>query len=285
MRVWFSRLATEDARRAAIRWLLAASVLGAAASIAVLASTGRLDRWVFVIVVWGALVFAPAWLVITAAQGLGPTARAALAERLAADPARYDRAGPLRLTVERLAAGAVVMPRICRPLNRRQAVEAAIAIINDARRRQPATPLATGIRRALVAATGEAMALSAAATGPAAENIQARWNSARALGAMSALTTILVEVHRDQSGSALRLPELGGRAISDHLAALMDYADEAAMDVDAQPWTEPLLIATETGSVPVVAARQAWYAFIDAGLPAPRALAVFVEAFREITIA
>jgi hypothetical protein len=285
MRAWFSRLATEEARRAATRWALAACVAGAAITIALLAAAGRLDRWLFAVLAWGALVFMPAWLLITAAQGLGPRARAALAARVATDPARYQHAGSLRLTVERLADGALAMPRICLPVNRRQAIEAAIALINDARPRPPAaTALVASIRRALVLATDEALHLSAAATGPAADNIQARWDSARALGAISALAAILVEVHRDQSGSPPGLPELAGREASGQLAALFDYADEAAMEVDAPPWSEPRLIGAEASLEQVVAAREAWHAFIRAGLPAPRALAAFVQSLRDIPL-
>ncbi len=286
MRMWFSRLATEDARRAATRWALASSVAGAVVSIALLAGTGRLDRWLFVVLVWGALVFLPAWLVITSAQGLGPRARSTLAARVAADPARYDHPASLRLTVERLAERAVAMPRICLPAHRRQAIEAAIAVLDDARRHAPsATTLVAAIRRALLAATDEAVMLSAAATGTSADNIQARWESARALGAMSALVAVLVEVHVDRWGSSPRLPELAGREASDHLAALFDYADEAAMDVDARPWTEPRLVETVAASAPVSAAREAWRAFIKAGLPAPRALAAFIDTLREIRVA
>jgi hypothetical protein len=286
MRVWFSRLAMEDARRAATRWALVASIVGAAISIAVLAGIGRLDRWLFAILVWGALIFVPLWLAITAAQGLAPRTRATLAARAAADPARYDRSAPLRLTVERLAEGAVVMPRICSPLNRRQAIEAAIAIITKARSHHRAASVLTApMRQALVAATDEAMALSAAATGAAADNIQARWSSARALGALAAVITVLAEAYADQSGTPLRPVELGEREMSDYLAALLDYADEAAMDIDAQPWTEPALIDANGASPPVIAAREAWHAYIKAGLPAPRALAAFVDALGEITVA
>jgi hypothetical protein len=236
--------------------------------------------------VWGALVFLPAWLVIVSAQGLGPTARAALAARIAADPARYDRPTSLRLTVERLAADAVTMPRICLPLHRRQAVEAAIALVDDANARVPAAAtLGTSIRRALLAATDEAAALSAAAAGPAAENIQARWDTARALGALSAAIAVLVEVHVDRWGSPPPLPELDGRAAGDHLAALLDYADAAAMDVDARPWMEPPLHASRGASAHMEAARGAWHAFLGAGLPAPRALAAFVDALRAVPLA
>jgi len=45
------------------------------------------------------------------------------------------------------------------------------------------------------------------------------------------------------------------------------------------------LVAVEPTSAPVLAAREAWRAFLKAGLPAPRALAAFIDTLGEIRVA
>jgi hypothetical protein len=275
----FSRLAAPEARRAASRWLLAGCAGGAIITILFLAATGRgTNRWLFVVMLWGVIVFMPLWILIQSAQGLGAGARRALAARIARDPARYERAGYLPLAVERLAGTTLPLPRICLPRHRRQAIDAAVALIERANHRVPAPPaLWSSVRVLLVAVGQEAAALSGAATGATADNIQARWDAARALGALGAVVSLLEAVHSDRWGSPPPVPELEGRDLREFLAAVLDYCDEAALEVDAMPWTEPPLPA----SAPLERLREireTWRAFLAAGTPAPRTLEAFVDA-------
>jgi hypothetical protein len=274
-RVLLSRLADPDARRAAGRALLVACAAGFAVTLALLAAGGGLHRWVFALLVWGALVFVPLRILIESAQTLGARARRAVAAEVAADPRRYERPAYLPFVVASLADRGPPPPRICTPAHARQAAEAAAALLERIHRSGRDAEVHRGALRALVAAVARAAAdVSATATGGAAGNIQARWDGARALGALSVLTSIVGAAFDDRWGAPADLPELDGRALDDYLAAALDYCDEAALQVDALPWTEPSL-ATSTDAHGVVAA---WQAFLAAGLPAPRALAAFLDA-------
>jgi hypothetical protein len=270
-RVLLSRLADPGARRAAGRGLLVACAAGFAVTLALLAAGGGLHRWVFALLVWGALVFVPLRILIESAETLGARARRAVAAEAAADPRRYERPAYLPFVVAALADRGPPPPRICTPAHARQAAEAAAALLGRIQRSGRDAEVHRGALRALVAAVAQSAAdVSAAAAG----NIQARWDGARALGALSVLTSIVGAAFDDRWGAPADLPELDGRALDDYLAAALDYCDEAALQVDALPWTEPTL-ATSTDARGVVAA---WQAFLAAGLPAPRALAAFLDA-------
>jgi hypothetical protein len=229
-------------------------------------------RWVFVLLVWAVLIFVPLRIAIESAESFGTTVRRSIVDRLASDPARYQRAEYLPVVVQDLAARRVALPRICGPRHGRAARDAAVALIARVNAAPGAQAGLRAVVRALLAVIGqEAAALSA---GTAADNIQARWETARALGTLGALVAILLAVHEDRWGELEPLPELSGRDREQYLTTAMDYCDEAALEVEAMPWTEPPL----TSSLPVdriEAIRETWAAFLAAGLPAPRALEAF----------
>lgn len=237
-----------------------------------------LDRWVFLLLVWTALIYVPLRILIEASEAWGTRTRRALTAQIAANPNRYTHAALLPVVVRDLGSREVTLPRICRPQHLRQATDAAVALITRGNAHGDARAAMTDIIRTLVAALAAgAASLSAAVNGEADGSIQARWEGARALGALGALTAILAAAFADRWGEPPVVPALGERSLADYLASALDYCDEASLQVDALPWTEPAIppsLADDT--LEGIAAR--WQAFLDAGLPAPRALSAFVEA-------
>ncbi|MBI3997443.1 MAG: hypothetical protein HY355_00315 [Armatimonadetes bacterium] len=279
LRLLLSHLASARTRAALARWLLVVCVLGFAGTVAVLAVLGHgLDRWLFVLIVWAVLVFIPLRIALDAGQTLGARMRVSVSDRIAGDPGRYARPALMPIVVADLFARAVTMPRITTPEHAHKAREAAVAILRRIAGRPDATDLLRGaVRTSLAAAASEAVQVSAAATGTAADNIQARWDGARALGALAAVVQLLAAAFADRWGVPPVLPELEGRSLSDFLEAAMDYCDEAALQVDALPWTEPPLAAVQDSGA-VDEARMAWRTFMQAGEPAPQALQAFLAA-------
>ncbi len=279
LRLILSHLADADARTAAARWLLALCLIGFAGTLAGLSAFGYgLNRWLFVLLVWTALIFVPLRILLESLQTVGAGVRRTLAGRIATDPRRYDDPAMLPFAIRALFDREVVLPRICKPQHGQQAREAAAAIIaGTSGRPQTAEELIGIIRTLLSASSEEAAALSAAATGGAADNIQARWEGARALGALGALVRLLGAVYEDRWGAVPAVLELEGRTLRDYLDAVLDYCDEAALQVDALPWTEPPL-TLEVPAARLDEIRDAWRGFLGAGTPAPRALTAFVGA-------
>ncbi len=279
LRLMLSHLADADARTAAARWLLALCLIGFALTLAGLSAFGHgLNRWIFVLLVWTALIFVPLRILLESLQTVGAVVRRTMAGRIATDPRRYDDPAMLPFAIRALFDREVVLPRICKPQHGQQAREAAAAIVaRTSRRPRTAADLIEIIRTLLCALSAEAAALSAAATGSAADNIQARWEGARALGALGTLVRLLGAAYEDRWGALPAALELGGRTLRDYLDAVLDYCDEAALQVDALPWTEPPLILRGAGAR-LDAIRDAWRGFLAAGTPAPRALAAFVDA-------
>jgi hypothetical protein len=276
-RILLSQFADPAVRRTAGWWLLAACLSGFVLSMAVMAGLGYgLQRWVFILLVWTVLIFVPARILIESAATLGARARRALAARLAADPRRYERSAALPLILADLAERTVTLPRICRPRDGRAATAAAVGVVLGANATRGAQDvLRETIRRLVLVIGQEASALSASVTGAAADNVQARWEGARDLGAMAALASILAAVSADRWGTFPSVPELGGRGLEPYLAAAMDYCDEAALEVDALPWTEPP-VPSNLPEETLREIRDAWHEFMAAGLPAPRALESFL---------
>ncbi len=276
LRLLLGQFADDAARRALARWLIVLCGLGFVASLAALAALGYgTDRWVFVLVVWAVLLFIPLRIAIEALQTVGVRMRETSAARVAADPRRYERAALLSILMERLFIRHVTMPRIAKPAQAHKAREAATAIVWGAGSGGGAAPaLAGAIRTVLAALQSEAVALSAAASGADAEDIQSRWEGARALGALAALMWLLAAVWADRWGGSPPVPELSGRSLEDYLEAALDYCDEAALKVDALPWTEPLLESPQAADAERV--RETWRTFVAAGTPAPRALEAFL---------
>jgi len=275
-RVLLSQLADPTTRGALARWLLAACAIGFLMTVLVMAGLGYgASRMSFALVFWLVLVFIPLRIAVEASGPLGARLRHALAQRAVADPRRYERADMVPFVVRDLFAREVTMPRIAKPVHALKAREAAIAILSRTAPRADAGDLLRAIRTTLAATAAEAVQVSAAATGIAADAIQARWDSARALGAMGALTTVLAAAYADRWGTAPVIPELEGRPLNDFLDAALDYCDEAALQVDALPWTEPPLATTAaTGDIDDV--RATWQTFLAAGTPSPRALDAFL---------
>jgi hypothetical protein len=277
LRLLLSHFADAGTRGALARWLFVVCACGFVASLAALAALGYgLDRWVFVLVVWTVLLFIPLRILIEALPTVGGRMREAVLRRVAADPRRYQRPELLPIVVGGLFARDVTMPRIAKPQQAHKAREAATAILGRTTGGTDAAGVLTGaIRATLAAAAHEAVAISAAATGVASETIQNRWEGARALGALAALIQVLAAAYAERWGGPPALPELGGRPLADYLDAALDYCDEAALQVDALPWTEPPL-ASPLAPGAVEGVRAAWHAFVAAGTPAPRALEAFL---------
>jgi hypothetical protein len=279
-RLLLSRLADAGARRVAARWLLALCAAGFGLSVAVLGGLGYgFDRWIFVLLVWVVLVFIPLRMFIESSEALSAGARKRLTAKIGADPDRYDKAAYRPVIVRDLAEKYVTMPRITKPYHFHSAAAASEGLLaRVSTSRDPRAAMASAIRRLLGLVGPDASALgAAAAAGEKSESIQARWDAARSLGSLTAVVTILVAAHVDRWADAPAVPELEGRDLRAYLAAAADYCDEAALEVDALPWTEPPLIP----SLPpeqLAMLRDTWAAFLAAGLPAPRALTAFVDA-------
>jgi hypothetical protein len=278
LRLFLSRFADAEARKGLARWLIVLCGLGCAATLVALAALGYADRWIFVLVVWVVLLFIPLRIGVEALQTVGARMRDVVGERVATDPRRYERSDVLPIIADRLFATRVTMPRIAKPQQSHKAREAAAAILHrTAVGGDTAGRLAGAIRLLLAAAGSEAVALSATATGVAAEDIQARWEGARALSALAALTQVLVAAYAERWGTLPPTPELGDRPLDDYLEAALDYCDEAALKIDALPWTEPPLRDLQEATA-IDDVRATWRAFANAGIPAPRALRAFLDA-------
>ncbi|MGQ0548937.1 MAG: hypothetical protein ACT4PY_04635 [Armatimonadota bacterium] len=276
-RFLLSRFAEDATRGRLARWLIVVCALGFVASLAALMILGYgADRWFFVLIVWAVFVFIPLRIWVEALQTVGLRVRQATVDQIAADPRRYERRELLPFLVQHLFVRHATMPRIAKPAQAYKAREAAEAIVGGAGPGGGARMLVEAIRATLAAAELEAVALSASASGPDAGDIQSRWEGARALGALGALIQMLAAAHRDRWGALPPLPELGGRELADYLEAAMDYCDEAALKVDALPWTEPLLRASPHAAG-AESVRGTWRAFVNAGTPSPRALQGFLE--------
>ncbi len=278
VRLLASRLAEGGVRDALGRYLLVACVAGFVVSLAVLRMLGYgLDRWVFILIVWAVLIFIPLRIVVEALRPFGARMRRRVADSLGGDPRRFERPELLPIVVGDIAAREVTMPRFTKPEHSLKAREAAVAILRHTMTGpDAAAKLRAAIRAALAAAATEAVTVSASATGVAADHIQARWDGARALGGLTALVAVLSASYRDRWGALPDLPELDGRPLRDYLDAAFDYCDEAALQVDALPWTEPLLGASlDPHAIDQV--RAAWRAFLAAGTPSPRALEALVH--------
>lgn len=259
-------------------------MLGFLASFALTIGLGRgVDRWVFLGLVWGVLIYAPLRILIESSEAFGTKTRRRLAAQLASDPNRYTHAGFLPLLIRDLAPRAVTLPRICRPQHLQQAIEAAVALIAEANARRDARGAMSGIIRVLVAAlAAETASLSAASSGNAAGSIQERWEGARAVGALGALIGIMGAAFADRWGEPPTVSELGEHSLADYLASALDYCDEASLRVDAIPWVGPPLASPPPGPSPademLGVIGGLWRAFLNAGLPAPRAMRAFVDA-------
>lgn len=278
LRLLASRLADAGVRDALGRYLLVACIAGFVGSLAALQVFGRgLDRWVFVLIVWAVLVFIPLRIVVEALRPFGVRARRRVADTLAGDPRRFERRELLPIVVGEIAAREVTMPRFTKPEHALKTREAAVAILGRTTAHEAAPTLRRAICALLAAIGLEAIAVSASATGQAADNIQARWDGARALGGITALVAVLVAAYRDRWGALPDLPELGGRSVRDYLDAAFDYCDEAALQVNALPWTEPPLESAVDAPI-VEGVRRAWREFLTAGTPAPRVLDALVSA-------
>ena len=287
MRLWLTRLGDTRARQGATRLLAAGCALGFLVTMAVLHVTGRGgERWVFVLIVWGALVFLPLWLVLQAFQTLGPALRGHAAAALAAREDRYARPGSAAVVVEELFARTVVMPRIATPVQAARAREGAVALVARAARHHDLLgALHRATTRCILGVDAWVREVGRWAEAEAADSIQARWSQTRALAALAALTRTLLAVYEDAAadrlgaaGGRLGVRGFDGRSLAAFLDSALDYCDDLSLEVEIPRWEEPpLVLALPPGGADPEAVRAAWQAYADAPDPTPAALDGFLH--------
>lgn len=276
-----SRLADAEAGKTASRWLPWLCATGYLTTMAGQAALGYgLERWLFFLLVWAVLIFVPLRIAIEPLQTLGAGMRRQVVRRIPADPRRYEDPALLALFVAELFEQAVTMPRITLPQHARAAREAAVAILarTAGRAALPAT-LLDATRTAVAVIAREVAEVSEGATGATAASIQTRWDGARTLGGLAAMAQILDAAFTDRWGAPPDLPEMDGRPVRAFLEDVLEYCDEAALQVDALPWTRPPCRSPRPADRPAEdldAVWAAWRAFVTAGSPSPRAQAALV---------
>ncbi len=276
IRYWLSRLGEARHRRTAIRWLLILTLGGFGLTMFVLIATGRgTGRWFFALAVWLALIFIPLWLVTQVFQTLGPSLHRRLTARLTGREDRYRHPSTVTLIVEDLFERQVVMPRIATPVTAQKARQAAVALVVRANRQGDALEtLRSSLTRCLVEVEAWARDVGGWAAAAAPENIQARWETVRALAALAALSKTLVAVYEDRAGGTL-WPHLDGRSLHMFLDSTLDFCDDLAIQVEVGAWEEPPLDLPPDPAAPAQI-RQAWQHYADTPEPAPTALEAFL---------
>lgn len=280
IRFWLSRLGEARHRRTAVRWLLILTLGGFGLTVLAQIASGRgTGGWFFALAVWLALIFIPLWLLTQVFQTLGPTLRHRLSAGLAGREDRYRHQSTVTLIVEDLLERQVVMPRIATPVATQKARDAAVALVVRANRQGDALKtLRSSLTRCLVGVEAWARDVGGWAAAAAPENIQARWETVRALAALAALSKTLVAVYEDRAGRNL-WPHLDGRSLHLFLDNTLDFCDELALQVEIPSWEEPQLdlppdLAPDAATAAQI--RQAWQHYADTPEPAPTALEAFL---------
>lgn len=276
LRRLLSTLASAEVRRDAARTLAVLCAVGFVLTLMLMAVSGAgLRRWVFVLLVWGALIYAPLRILLEAFQSIAPSMRRRLIEQTAARDDRYASRPAIELVVDGLFADGVVMPRIATPVQSAKAKAGAVAVLVTARQDDGAA-VARAAQCCLATVEHWVTQLASWAT-QAPANIQARWADARALAGLAAVTTVLIAAYEDRSGHQFAAAGVIGKAANAYLNACLDYCDEMALEVNAVPWTEPALhlgidvhLCEQT--------RAAWKTFSETPAPALDARAAFVQA-------
>lgn len=267
LRLILSRLASGHTRASAARALAALCITGYVLTLLFsFATSGTLQRWFFLLLVWGLFIYVPVRILLEAAQTLAPNLRRQLSDRAARDPGRYASRSSAELMVEGLFEQHVVLPRIATPAQGIQAREGALAVLMRADRFEE------GLRGAVDDCLGSLQRWVADVGVRAREggvSIQGRWAEVRAIAALAAMTRVLAAADEDRSGHSR--PDAPA-----FLDACLDYCDDLALHVDAPVWEEPAL----TLVLPEPRAESmcdAWQAFCATPPPALAAKEAFVD--------
>jgi hypothetical protein len=268
VRLLVSRLASAQTRGSAARGLATLCTLGFLITMLVLAGRGALERWFFVMLVWGLLVYVPLRIALEAAGTLAPTLRRRLAAEVVLDAGRFNSVAAAELTVDRLLERDVVMPRISTPLQREKARDGALAVLLALRAE-------TGGLQAAVVTARACLDRWVTDIGPwaqreAGQNIQARWREVRALAAMAAMTKVLAAVDAASAGGS----QERGRA--DFFDACLDYCDDLALEVDVRLWDGPPL-DLRINAEHAATIRDAWRTYAETGAPALEPRKAFLD--------
>ncbi len=257
------RLSDPARRRAAGRWLLA----GTAAGMLLSAWWLGTSRLAFVAIVWIALVYVPARILIEVAASGGGRARPLAPP---ADP--YRSRNTVTSFVEYLYDREITMPRIVGRRMDEKVRRPAVEIVLRALRADPAALPPAAVRAIQVAEWGTARLGETLA-----QPIQERWGRIRAVAGSAALASLLVAVCEDRAGQPF-IP--GGPAAADVRAfveACFDYCDQVGLDLPGPAWESPAL-APALPDADAGAVLDAYGAYVDTPDPAPTPLARFVNA-------
>ncbi len=276
LRFALSNLTKSEARQTVARWLIVLCAAGYLFTLSVMFATGGgLRRWFGALLVWALIFYLPLRILLETFQTLGPRLRRNLVSQVAGLPSRYANRASVELIVDGLFEREIVMPRIAKPVQTAKAKEGAVAVLlrvgqGDVVHFREAVVrcLATVDRWVAEIAEWSARAVP--------DNIQARWADLRALVSLTAQTKTLIAAYRDRSSESFAIPRLDGGSVGRYLDACLDYCDDLALKVDAQPWTEPplgLMITPEVGEE----MRRAWVRFCETASPALEAREAFVN--------
>jgi hypothetical protein len=271
-----STLTNVVSRQTTARALGVICVVGYIATLATMVASGAgLQRWFFALLVWAVLVYVPLRIVLEAIHTLAPALRTKLIAQTVTRSDRYASRGTIELVVDGLIADTVVMPRIATPVQHDKVKDGAVAILM--RVREDGDVAASRAAQRCLAAVERWVTQSASwSAEQAAQNIQARWATVRALAALAGTTRVLIAAFEDRSGQKFSAgPVDAPRAIA-YLEACLDFCDQLALEVDVAPWTEPAL---HLDIAPALRDRiwDAWKAYADTPSPAPTARQALVD--------
>ncbi|MDR5702607.1 MAG: hypothetical protein QN198_03290 [Armatimonadota bacterium] len=285
LRLWLAQLAAPEARKAARRWLLGATLSGIALTLLVLATLEMLaERWFIAAIAWIILVYLPLQILLEAAGSWGSQLKRSLVEEVRKRADRYHSPGSLPLLVEWLFERDILMPRIATPEISEKAKTAAVRILRRAV--QTENPPET-LHRAAALCAGvvnrwtEHLALEVSVAPGAAQSIQATWSGTRALAALAALAGVLIGAYEDMTRKKFTLSDLDGEQTRTFLNDCMDYCDQVAFHLEGPPWEPPLPLQRATEALreeTALALTAAWQEYMaKTGPPSQRSLEQFVQ--------
>lgn len=284
-RSWLAKLTTLEARRAARRWLLWATLSGIALTLLLLAPFGVLaERWFIVVTAWIILVYLPLRTLLETSEIWGGRLKRSLMEEVRRRTDRYGSQGSIALMVEWLFDREVLLPRIAKPETSEKVKDAAVATLWRAGRTgNPARALHHAATRCIGVANRwtEHLALEVSVAPGAAQNIQATWSGTRALAGLAALAGVLIGVYEDMTGETFTLAGLDGGRIRTFLNECMDYCDQIAFHLEGPPWEPPLPLQRATEELQeetAIALTTQWQEYVSrTGPGSQRLLQQFVQ--------